>query len=205
MADIIFNWVINNSIELLGAALGILYIFLSIKQNIFTWPAGLLTSALYIVVFYQSGFYADMGLQFYYVFISIYGWYHWHKGDIHSDAGQNEKAELPVKKLTRKVTVKIITAFLLIYMAILFILLKYTDSTVPFMDTLTTALSIIATWMLAEKYIEHWLIWIFADLISAGLYIYKGLWPTVLLFLIYTAMAVAGYLEWKKTLVLKTE
>ncbi len=66
------------------------------------------------------------------------------------------------------------------------------------MDSLTTALSITATWMLAKKYIEHWLIWIFVDLLSAGLYIYKNLWPTVILFGIYTAMAVFGYLNWKK-------
>jgi nicotinamide mononucleotide transporter len=68
------------------------------------------------------------------------------------------------------------------------------------MDSLTTALSITATWMLAKKIIEHWLIWIFVDLLSAGLYIYKELWPTVILFLIYTFMALIGYLEWKKHL-----
>jgi len=200
MADIFFNWIDNNLIELLGAALGILYIFFSIKQNIFTWPAGLLTSTLYIIVFFQSGFYADMGLQFYYVFISIYGWYHWLRGGSEPAGKQDNKSELPVKNLTIKVTSKLIFAFVLIYVIILFILLHYTDSTVPFMDTLTTALSIIATWMLAEKYIEHWLIWIFTDIVSACLYVYKGLWPTVILFLVYTVMAIEGYREWKKSL-----
>lgn len=68
------------------------------------------------------------------------------------------------------------------------------------MDTLTTALSIVATWMLAKKYIEHWIIWIFVDLVSSGLYIYKSLWPTVILFLVYTFMAFLGYFEWKKDL-----
>ncbi len=200
LTDIFFSWINSNSIELLGTALGILYIFLSIKQNIFTWPAGLLSSLLYIIVFYQSGFYADMGLQFYYVFISIYGWYNWLKGDREAPARKTEKSELPVKKLTKKVIIQLTVAFVLIYIVILFILLKFTDSTVPFMDTLTTALSITATWMLAEKYIEHWLIWIFVDIVSAGLYVYKGLWPTVILFLIYTVLAVAGYREWKKSL-----
>jgi nicotinamide mononucleotide transporter len=71
------------------------------------------------------------------------------------------------------------------------------------MDSLTTALSITATWMLAKKYIEHWLIWIFVDLFSAGLYVYKELWPTVILFLVYTVMAVVGYIEWKKDLIKK--
>ena len=204
MADIFFNWIDNNLIELLAASLGILYIFFSIKQNIFTWPAGLLTSILYIIVFFQSGFYADMGLQFYYVFISIYGWHHWLKGGSKPAVNQDKKTELPVKKATIQVTLKLIFAFVFIYIIILFLLLNYTDSTVPFMDTLTTALSIIATWMLAEKYIEHWLIWIFTDIVSAGLYVYKGLWPTVILFLVYTLMAAAGYREWKKALNLTT-
>ena len=68
------------------------------------------------------------------------------------------------------------------------------------MDSLTTALSIVATWMLARKYLEHWLIWIFVDSFSSGLYIYKNLWPTVILFLVYTIMAALGYLEWNKDL-----
>jgi nicotinamide mononucleotide transporter len=202
MSDLVFSWINNNIIEVLGTVLGILYILFSIKQNIFTWPSGLLSSLLYIIVFFQSGFYTDMGLQFYYVFISIYGWYHWLKGETKSN--NNEKSELPVKRLKYKLALQLIIAFTLIYITILFILLKYTDSTVPFMDTLTTALSIVATWMLAKKYIEHWLIWIFVDIMSAGLYIYKNLWPTVLLFTIYTIMAVAGYREWKKSLILKT-
>jgi nicotinamide mononucleotide transporter len=68
------------------------------------------------------------------------------------------------------------------------------------MDSLTTALSIVATWMLARKYIEHWLIWVFVDLFSSGLYVYKNLWATVVLFVIYTGMAVVGYYQWKKDL-----
>jgi len=71
---------------------------------------------------------------------------------------------------------------------------------VPYMDSITTALSIVATWMLARKYIEHWLMWIFIDAFSAGLYVYKGLWPTVILFIVYTVMAALGYFEWKKDL-----
>jgi nicotinamide mononucleotide transporter len=89
---------------------------------------------------------------------------------------------------------------LLIFLFLIFILKRFTDSTVPVMDSLTTALSITATWMLAKKYIEHWLIWIFVDFFSAGLYVYKNLWPTVVLFIVYAVMAIVGYLEWKKDL-----
>lgn len=195
MNELITDWISRNYIEILGAILGLIYIFFSIRQNILTWPTGFLTSVLYIVVFFQSGFYADMGLQFYYAAISIYGWYYWLRGKKPS-----ESDKIPVRKTRAVLWVKLIFITALIFGIILFVLLHYTDSTVPCMDSLTTALSITATWMLARKYIEHWLIWIFVDLFSAGLYVYKNLWPTVLLFAVYTLMAVLGYFEWKKDL-----
>jgi len=79
--------------------------------------------------------------------------------------------------------------------------LHYTDTQVPYWDGLTTALSIVATWMLARKKIEHWLVWVVVDAISMGLFIFKELYPTTLLFLVYTVLAVYGYAEWKKELV----
>ncbi len=197
MIDTFSEWFLVNKIEVLGAILGLFYIVFSIRQNILTWPTGLLTSALYVVVFFRSGFYADMGLQFYYVVISIYGWYFWLKGN------PKESAEIKtpqVRNTSKRLGLNLTLMFFLLYAVILFILLNFTDSTVPYMDTLTTALSIVATWMLAKKYIEHWLIWIFVDLVSTGLYVYKNLWPTVILFLVYTFMAVVGYREWRKDL-----
>lgn len=196
MTDFVTSWIWANKIEVLGAILGLLYIFFSIRQHILTWPTGLLTSLLYTVVFFQSGFYADMGLQVYYVIISIYGWYYWLKGS----KKEKQEEQVPVTKMPGQLFLKSILATIVIYVLILFVLIRFTNSTVPIMDSLTTALSITATWMLAKKYIEHWLIWIFVDLVSAGLYIYKGLWPTVILFLVYTLMAILGYFEWKKTM-----
>ncbi len=193
MTQEIGEWLVGNKIEVLGAILGIAYIFFSIRQNILTWPTGLLTSVLYVFVFFQSKFYADMGLQVYYVFISIYGLYFWIKGK-NTDSGE----KVPVRVTPRKLLILLAFITLFLYLLLLFILIKMTDSDVPYMDSLTTALSITATWMLARKYIEHWLIWIFIDLVSSGLYIYKNLWPTVVLFGIYTVMAILGYLKWKK-------
>jgi nicotinamide mononucleotide transporter len=195
MLHSITEWLLSNKIELLGAILGILYVVLSIRQNIFTWPTGLLTSVLYIVVFYKSALYAAMSLQVYYVFISIYGWYFWLRGK-----NSNNKLQAPVQKINKQFLLRIGAVTLLIYGFILFILINFSDSDVPFMDSLTTSLSITATWMLARKYIEHWIIWIFVDIVSSGLYIYKNLWPTVVLFLVYTVMAFIGYVEWKKDL-----
>ena len=195
MREIILGWLLSNKIELLGAILGILYIFFSIRQSILTWPTGLLTSVLYTIVFFQSKFYADMGLQVYYVVISIYGWYYWQKG---AQPGKNKT--IPVRRLSINFWPIIAIIGFIIYILLVYILINFTDSDVPYMDSLTTVLSIIATWMLAKKYIEQWLIWIFVDAVSAGLYVYKNLWPTVILFIVYTIMAILGYLEWKKDL-----
>jgi len=167
----------------------------SIRQNILTWPTGLLTSLLYVFVFFQSKFYADMGLNVYYVGISLYGWYYWLRG-----GKRNSKAELPIQKAGLKKIFYLIPITIIIYGVILFVLLNYTDSPIPYMDSMTTALSIVATWMLARKIIEHWIIWIFVDLFSTGLYIYKGLWPTTILFLVYTVMAIIGFIQWRKKL-----
>lgn len=192
MIDTIFTWIAGNKIELLGTFLGVLYIFFSIKQNILTWPTGLITSALYVSVFFNSKLYADMGLQVYYVIISIYGWYFWLKGKKVKDS-----AHVPVKRVRKQLWIKLTLISILIYFAIL-LLLNFTDSDIAHLDAFTTALSIVATWMLARKYLEHWLIWIFVDLFSSGMYVYKNLWPTAILFLVYTVMAYVGYKEWEK-------
>lgn len=181
--------------EVLGAILGIIYIFFSIRQNIFTWPVGLISSFLYVIVFFNAKLYADMGLQVYYVVISLYGWYFWLRGK--KTVGSKQ---VPVQISTTRLRYLLAASSLALYVVILFILKNFTDSDVPYLDSLTTALSIVATWMLAKKYIGHWLIWIFVDAVSAGLYVYKRLWPTVILFLIYTFMAIFGYFEWKKDL-----
>ncbi|HEX7585205.1 MAG TPA: nicotinamide riboside transporter PnuC [Prolixibacteraceae bacterium] len=191
--ELAIKWLSGNYIELLGAILGIIYIFFSIRQSILTWPVGLLTSLLYVWVFLVSKLYADMGLQMYYVIISIYGWYEWLRGN------QTDKSEsLKVSRLTLKLGQILALVSLLIFLLIWFVLKNYTDSPVPVADALATSLSIVATWMLARKILEHWLVWIFVDAFSIGLFLYKNLLPTVILFAVYTVMAVVGFIEWKK-------
>lgn len=190
------EWLSANYIELAGAILGIAYIYFSIRQHILTWITGLLTSLLYIVVFYQAKFYADMGLQFYYVAISIYGWYLWKK----KKPGLTDNTTMPIIRARRNFFLISAMATWVIFLLIRFILERYTDSMIPNMDAATTALSITATYMLARKMIEHWIIWVVVDVVSAGLYIYKGLWATSILFLVYTIMAVIGYKQWKNEL-----
>ena len=197
--ELIIRWISGNYIELLGAILGIVYIFFSIRQSILTWPVGLLTSILYVWVFLVSKLYADMGLQMYYVVISIYGWYEWLRGN-----QSNQSEPLKIIRLSLKLGIQLIGVSILIFLLIWYILTNYTDSQVPIADALATSLSIVATWMLARKILEQWLVWIFVDAFSMGLFIYKGLLPTVILFAVYTVMAFIGYIEWKKDLVKET-
>jgi len=193
MLQQILIWITENYIELLATIFGLLYLFLSIKQNIWCWPAGLITSALYVYVFFVTKFYADMGLQVYYVFVSIYGWYHWKYG---SRSKKND--DLKISKTNNKTALCLIVITGVLFVLIAYILVNFTDSTVPYWDSFTTAASFVATWMLARKMLEHWLIWIIVDGISLGLYLYKGLYPTVILFAVYTLLAVLGYFEWKR-------
>jgi len=190
------DWLSAHYIEVFGALTGILYVILEIRQSIWLWPLGLISSSVYIWVFFTSKFYADMSLQAYYVLISIYGWYWWLKG---GEKKYNREA-LPVTGISKKLAIILAAVFILLFALIWFILVSYTDSPLPLGDAFTTALSVVATWMLARKIIEHWILWVVADLISMALYIYKGLYPTVVLFAVYTLMAVIGYYEWRKTM-----
>jgi len=195
MLQQVLLWISNNYIELLGLIFGLLYILLSIKQNIWCWPVGFITSALYVYVFFVTKFYADMGLQVYYLMVSVYGWYHWMFG-----AKSKKQDDLKISKTNIKLAIYLFLATSILFIIISYILVNYTDSEIPYWDAFTTAASFVATWMLARKIIEHWIIWIVVDSVSLGLYIYKELYPTVILFAVYTVLAILGYIEWKKEL-----
>lgn len=188
--DKFLNYIQVNWVEITGSILSLIYLYLSIRQKVSLWIFGFLASALYVVVFFDSKLYADMSLQLYYLVVSVYGWINWKRG--------KEEKELPATVTTNKMWLKLAIATVTIYFIYYFVLLYFTDSTIPKSDSLVGALSVIATWMLARKLIENWLVWIVADALCVGLYIYKGLYPTVILFVIYTVMAVVGYFQWKK-------
>jgi nicotinamide mononucleotide transporter len=188
--DISIKYITGNFIELLATLTGIIYLLLSVKGKKMLWLFGILSSLLYVFVFFRSKIYADMGINIYYVIISIYGWIHWSNID--------SKGNLPFSRLRLKLIWQLLIVTFVLFVLIAFILTNFTDSDVAIFDALLTAASITATWMLARKILEHWLIWVVVDAISIGLYIYKGLYPTVFLFLFYTVLAVVGFFEWLK-------
>ncbi|WP_044118384.1 nicotinamide riboside transporter PnuC [Alkaliflexus imshenetskii] len=195
------SWLQQYWIELAGTIFAIIYLSLSIRENIWLWPVGFLTSFFYLIVFFQSRLYADMGLQFYYLVVSVYGWFHW--------MGQRKngvlvKTDLPTVSIVKMQWIVYLLAIgiliIFIYIALIFLpgMLDLPPSDLPLGDAFTTAASIVATWMLARKFLENWLIWIVVNAFSLGMYAYKGLYITVFLFVIYTAMSVVGYYRWKR-------
>lgn len=191
--ETIIHWFFEHWIENVAVITGLAYIFLSVRQNIWCWLFGIISSALYLIVFFNSKIYADMALQFYYVIMGVYGWVHWARLDsIHTDAA------LPVAKLSVKLgwILSLITVVLFFVIALL--LIHFTDSPVPWIDAFTTALSFVATWMLARKILEHWIIWIVVDAVSMGLYLYRGLYSSIILFGVLTFLAVLGFIQWNK-------
>jgi nicotinamide mononucleotide transporter len=212
----ILSWITNNYIEIFGAVTGIIYVFLEIRQTVWLWPVGIITSAVYIWVFLTGKLYADMSLQIYYLIISILGWYWWINGSgrraqgtrknngleqkENGRMGEGEKGELKVTRLKLPAGIILAIVFVLLFSAMWLVLTRLTDSPVPVRDSFITSLSIIATWMLARKIYEHWFLWIVVNSTAAVLFLSRGLYPTVILYIIYGIMSFAGLKAWRKTI-----
>jgi len=192
------EWISEHAVEIFGALTGILYVFLEIRQNILLWPLGIITSAVYIYVFRENGFYAGMVLQFYYLAISIYGWWAWKHGAQSTEQGKVKTGERAVRRLDLKTGVWCLLVSLGLWLGLWAALSNWTDSPVPLWDGLITSLSVVATWMLTRKILEQWYVWIVANAIAAAVYLASGLYPTAVLFLVYFVMAIIGVRAWKK-------
>ncbi|MBK8808532.1 MAG: nicotinamide mononucleotide transporter [Bacteroidales bacterium] len=195
MANEIFNWILANYIELLGTITGLVFIFLEIKENSLLWPVGIISSLLYIIVFYESKIYADMSIQFYYVIISIYGWIKWKKNSNNID---NQNSELKITRINGKKALFFLFTSIAIFIVISYILIFYTDSPIPYLDASITSLSIIATLMLTQKILEQWLVWIVVNTTSSIVCFERELYSTTILFAVYTILSVSGYILRKK-------
>lgn len=184
-----------NYLEIIGTLLGVAYLYWEYKASAWLWVAGIAMPAIYLGVYYEAGLYADFGISIYYIIASVYGLVCWL-----SNKGKTDKVEEGTKGIThtpRKAYPTLVAGFFVVFAIIGYVLSKWTDSTVPLADAFTTALSIVAMWMLAKKYLEQWLVWIMADVGCSILYAYKGLWLTGGLYLAYSVVAVLGYIKWR--------
>lgn len=191
-------------LEYFGVLTGLLYLLLEIRQHRAMWVVGFLTSLVYVFVFFFSKIYADMGLNIYYVAISIYGFWQWsHQNKKRLAAVIPDQAPRPNEKiLYRNLTLPLFTGILFaiaaIYALLYYILHDFTDSPIPAGDAFTTAVGIVATWMLARRIIEHWIFWIIVNCVSVYLYYLRGLYPTMFLYICYALLAAVGLYTWKK-------
>lgn len=185
------EYIITNWIDVLGTVLGFIYIFLEFRENAWMWVVGCIMPVIYFIVLYQAGIYGDCATEVYAFVAGLYGLYAWLTGK------QKDGKEKPIVRTPRKMW-KVLIAVTVVLWGILAFILKHTDSTVAYLDAFSTALYLVALWMLAEKYIEQWWVWFACDAISTGLYIYKGVYGRAFLYGAYTLMAFYGYYLWKR-------
>ena len=192
-----------NYLEIIGTLIGLVYLWLEYKASVYLWIVGVIMPAIYIFVYYRAGLYADFGINIYYLIAAIYGWMVWTQQKSRvlqkkHDLSEKAHGELPISTCPRKVWLPLSLVFVVTFVGIGWILINFTDSNVPWLDSFTTALSIVGMWMLVQKYLEQWLAWIAVDVVSCGLYTYKDLFFTSVLYGLYALIAVLGYMKWKK-------
>lgn len=185
-------------LELLGVITGIIYLWLEYRASIHLWIAGIIMPAIYIFVYYDAGLYADFGINIYYLVIALYGWLAWKTGFTLFGKKSATNGELPISHTPRTAWPGITATYIATQLFIAWLLINYTDSTVPWGDSFTTALSIVGMWMLARKYIEQWWVWCIVDAASSALYVYKELYFTAALYAVYAIISIFGYYKWKK-------
>ncbi len=182
-----------NLYELIGFVSGVICVYLVVKQNIWNWPVALVNAFFYIIVFYQARLYADMGLQVIYIILSIYGWYEWLHGG--KDHGKLSVTRTRVSEGLLLTLIAVVST-----LGVGYFLTAYTNADLPYWDALTTVVSLCAQFLMARKKLESWVLWISVDIIYIGMYYYKALYLTMVLYAIFLVLAAAGYFAWRKSL-----
>lgn len=181
------------ALQLIGITLGLLYLWLEYRADIRLWNVGLIMPCVHGTLYLHAGLYADSAMQLYYVAAGLYGWIVWHNAPRKQQQGAVQIIHTPWRWVPM-----LVGCYLVAHGAIYWVLTHLTDSTVPFWDAMTTALSIVAMWMLSRKLVEQWLVWGVVDLITVGLYLYKEIPLTAALYGLYTILAIVGWLRWRK-------
>lgn len=181
-------------LDIVTTLLGLTYIILEYKASIWLWLVGFVMQALDIILYYEKGLYADCGMEFYYIAMTIYGFWAWKYGKKRYQAAGEE---LPVTHFKRSLILPWVVGTLIIW-GVLWYWLVQIGSTVPIADSFTTALSFVGIWALARKYLEQWIIWIVVDVVTCVLYFYKDIPFKASLYGLYVIIAVFGYMKWKR-------
>lgn len=190
---VLFGFINTSLIEIISFTLAIVMVWLNIRQSPWGWLFAIASALLYSVIFYDAKLYGDMSLQFFFISVSIWGWYQWIFGGAQHRGVQ-------VSRLSKKGWVACAVGWLVSYLAIFGILHGFTDTDVPHIDAFLTSGSLVGQFLLSRKKLENWHVWIAIDLIYIGLYIHKNLVLTAVLFAVFVVMATVGLIAWKKSL-----
>lgn len=183
-----------NWIEPAAFALALAMVGCNIREIHWGWPLAVASSLLYFFVFWGSRLYGDASLQLFFAVVALWGWYQWLRGH------RADGTALQVARLTRRGIALTVGASALLWPLTGWFLLHYTDTDVPWWDAFPTALSLVGQFLLGRKFIENWLMWIVVNVVSVGLFAYKGLWLTVVLYTIFIALSVVGWRAWRARL-----
>lgn len=190
------SYFISSPWELIGAASGLLCVWLIIRENIWNWPVGLAYALVSLLVFYKARLYSDLVLHVFYVFMNGYGWYYWLRGA----GARSSGGRLVVARLSKRSASLLGVATVIGIVAMGWLFDYYTDADLAYWDSTTTVMSFAAMWMAAHKYIENWIVWLVIDVLATGIYIFKGIWPYAVLYGLYIPMAVWGWMAWLRSM-----
>jgi nicotinamide mononucleotide transporter len=183
-------------LEWIGTLSGFACVYLATRQSIWNWPVAIISVVAYSVLFYEYGLYGDAVLQLYFMATSFYGWYYWIK--------RAEADVRPVSKLSPVGMAGVMVTGVLLTFLLGWFLDNYTDTDVPYADGFCTAISFIAQFLMTRKILQNWILWIVVDICYVPLYLYKNLMLTAVLYTLFLALAVMGYLQWRKSYRLST-
>ena len=182
----------SSGTEVLGFITGVLNVYLVTRENIWSWPLGVLNALLYIVVFARAGLYSDTGLQVVYFVLSFYGWWHWLRGG-------PQHAPVVVTRTSAKLALTLAGLGMVCWMLVFTITSRISGSKLPLLDAALAVSSLIAQWMMTRKLLENWAIWIVLDVVYVGVFLVRDLRLTALLYAVFLILAIIGHLEWKRS------
>lgn len=184
---------LDKIIEIIGFLVGLAYLYFEYHANRLVWLMSVIMPMFSLWVYYRAGLYADFGINIYYLAIAVYGYVCWS-----FNLRKKKSRQLPISRMPGRFYLPVVMIFGIIFVALALGLDNYTNSTVPWYDAFTTALSIVGLWMLARKYVEQWIVWFVVDIVCVGLYIYKQIPFYAGLYAVYTVIALFGYRKWLK-------
>jgi nicotinamide mononucleotide transporter len=181
-------------LEITAVVLSLLMVGCNIREIHWGWPLAIASSLMYFALFWRSRLYGDAALQIFFAVVALWGWFQWLRGT------SADGASLHVARLTRLGLVWTVAACALLWPLTGLFLKNFTDTDVPWWDAFPTASSLVGQFLLGRKYLENWGVWIAVNLVSVGLFGYKGLWLTVALYGVFIALSVLGWRVWRRQL-----